>query len=303
MSRASIEEQFKFLISCVRWSNGGRVDFYEVAKECGIVSKGAATKPPTSHSAKRYERMMKAHGIGASIPGAFPPSTSRTSPKTKDKEKSDTRTLSKKRKLELELCGSSGNDGMIQRVVEDDDDGCGGGKGGVYGNGSAERGVKKEGQEQQQIWEEGYGGGYGGFGIGVGTVKQEAGTGNDGGYILGPGGTAAGIPGIGMGSPLPLPPPSTTPTPTQTQTQTQFHSTFPYPPSNDFDFGTFVHDTSGGYGHAAGIVTPQMVFGTNGNGERGYHISAESGEQQGGGNVNRNGSGSGRRFQESIVIE
>lgn len=59
MAPASNEEQFKFLISCIRYSNNGKVrnesdlvhfsklttsqvDFQEVANECGIVSKGAA---------------------------------------------------------------------------------------------------------------------------------------------------------------------------------------------------------------------------------------------------------------------
>ncbi|KAI9835960.1 MAG: hypothetical protein M1837_003572 [Sclerophora amabilis] len=55
MAPSSNDEQFKFLISCIRNANNSKVDFAEVAKECGIVSKGAA--------AKRYERMMKAHGI------------------------------------------------------------------------------------------------------------------------------------------------------------------------------------------------------------------------------------------------
>lgn len=57
MSRATADDQLKFLLSCVKFSNSGKVsayslfvdaywqsqiDFVEVAKECGIVSKGAA---------------------------------------------------------------------------------------------------------------------------------------------------------------------------------------------------------------------------------------------------------------------
>ncbi|KAI0555725.1 hypothetical protein F4679DRAFT_590779 [Xylaria curta] len=53
------ESQFRFLISCIRHSTAGKVDFEEVRKECEIISKGAA--------AKRYERLMKAHNIA---PGA-----------------------------------------------------------------------------------------------------------------------------------------------------------------------------------------------------------------------------------------
>ncbi|TAQ86151.1 hypothetical protein B7494_g5525 [Chlorociboria aeruginascens] len=64
MPPASNDEQFKFLISCIRYSNNGKVDFGQVAKECKIVSKGAA--------AKRYERMMKAHGIASNAASIKP---------------------------------------------------------------------------------------------------------------------------------------------------------------------------------------------------------------------------------------
>jgi hypothetical protein len=59
MSRASSDDQLKFLLSCVRYSNCGKasqhsqsvhtsansfqIDFVEVAKECGVVSRGAAS--------------------------------------------------------------------------------------------------------------------------------------------------------------------------------------------------------------------------------------------------------------------
>jgi len=59
MAPASNEDQFKFLISCIRYSNNGKVgyqlipldetvsdqsqvDFDLVKDECGIISKGAA---------------------------------------------------------------------------------------------------------------------------------------------------------------------------------------------------------------------------------------------------------------------
>ncbi|KAI4264933.1 MAG: hypothetical protein L6R35_007265, partial [Caloplaca aegaea] len=38
----SADEQVKFLMSCIRYSVSGKIDFEEVAKECSIVSKGAA---------------------------------------------------------------------------------------------------------------------------------------------------------------------------------------------------------------------------------------------------------------------
>lgn len=55
MSRATPDDQLKFLLNCVKHSQNGKIDFVEVARECAIVSKGAA--------AKRYERLMKANGI------------------------------------------------------------------------------------------------------------------------------------------------------------------------------------------------------------------------------------------------
>ncbi|EXJ69668.1 uncharacterized protein A1O5_06739 [Cladophialophora psammophila CBS 110553] len=58
MSRSTSDDQLKFLLSCVKHASHGRVDFVEVAKECGVVSKGAA--------AKRYERLMKAIGMSPS---------------------------------------------------------------------------------------------------------------------------------------------------------------------------------------------------------------------------------------------
>ncbi|TDZ37807.1 hypothetical protein C8035_v001118 [Colletotrichum spinosum] len=47
-----------FLVSCIRHSSGGKVDFESVSKECNIVSKAAA--------AKRFERVLKAHGMKTS---------------------------------------------------------------------------------------------------------------------------------------------------------------------------------------------------------------------------------------------
>ncbi|KAH8593731.1 hypothetical protein B0O99DRAFT_596225 [Bisporella sp. PMI_857] len=89
MAPASNEEQFKFLISCIRYSNNGKVDFGQVAQECKIVSKGAA--------AKRYERMMRAHGIGSNSTTTKPSSTSRV-PKIERRESGC--NLSKKRKTD-----------------------------------------------------------------------------------------------------------------------------------------------------------------------------------------------------------
>ncbi|KAL1848084.1 hypothetical protein Plec18167_008781 [Paecilomyces lecythidis] len=99
MSRINSDEQFQFLLSCIRYSVNGKVDFSEVAKECKIVSKGAA--------AKRYERMMKAHGInpnGGPCPSASPDSKANTPTKntagSPNKRKSNVESpLSKKAKI------------------------------------------------------------------------------------------------------------------------------------------------------------------------------------------------------------
>ncbi|QSZ33719.1 hypothetical protein DSL72_005290 [Monilinia vaccinii-corymbosi] len=101
MAPASNEEQFKFLISCIRYSNNGKVDFGQVAKECKIVTKGAA--------AKRYERMMRSHGIApnaASIkpaPGSSTTTSSSSStPTSTPRSKSRCRGANKKRKFSNE---------------------------------------------------------------------------------------------------------------------------------------------------------------------------------------------------------
>ncbi|KAI0831565.1 hypothetical protein F5Y06DRAFT_301601 [Hypoxylon sp. FL0890] len=81
MAPLDVDSQFKFLIVCIKHSTAGKVDFAEVAKECDIISKGAA--------AKRYERLMKSHGI----------STSGSVKKEKDSKEGVKRAPNKKRKL------------------------------------------------------------------------------------------------------------------------------------------------------------------------------------------------------------
>ncbi|KAL3421287.1 hypothetical protein PVAG01_07732 [Phlyctema vagabunda] len=100
MSRASNEEQFKFLISCIRYSNNGKVDFGQVAQECNIISKGAA--------AKRYERMMKIHGIHDNTTTRKPTTTQNRAPKTEAQDP----VPSKKRK----------GDAYMETTAADDDE-------------------------------------------------------------------------------------------------------------------------------------------------------------------------------------
>ncbi|CAO1602227.1 hypothetical protein XANCAGTX0491_005855 [Xanthoria calcicola] len=80
------DEQFKFLIACIRHGVNGKIDWEEVAKECSIVSKGAA--------AKRYERLMKAHDIS---PQAAREASTAT-PKLQTGKAKETKTTPKKRK-------------------------------------------------------------------------------------------------------------------------------------------------------------------------------------------------------------
>jgi hypothetical protein len=70
------DELIEFLLSCVKYSDHGKIDFVGVSKECGIVSKGAASVKPVlvdvvnflivcsncwrlRFRAKRYERLLK----------------------------------------------------------------------------------------------------------------------------------------------------------------------------------------------------------------------------------------------------
>ncbi|GIK02107.1 hypothetical protein Aspvir_006150 [Aspergillus viridinutans] len=68
MAPTNPDETVQFLLSCIRYSNSGKVDFNEVAKECNIVSKAAA--------AKRYVRLIKAYNEAANkietTPGSEP---------------------------------------------------------------------------------------------------------------------------------------------------------------------------------------------------------------------------------------
>ncbi|CAK37075.1 hypothetical protein AnigIFM63604_010327 [Aspergillus niger] len=69
-TRITPDEQLHFLLSCIRHSNSGKIDFTTVAKECSIVTKAAA--------AKRYERLLKSHGINTSGSGSLPSSSNNT---------------------------------------------------------------------------------------------------------------------------------------------------------------------------------------------------------------------------------
>ncbi|KJZ80379.1 hypothetical protein HIM_00229 [Hirsutella minnesotensis 3608] len=58
MSKQDAADQVKFLVACIRNTSNGKPDFAAVAEQLGIVSKAAAQK--------RYERMLKANGVGSS---------------------------------------------------------------------------------------------------------------------------------------------------------------------------------------------------------------------------------------------
>ncbi|KAH7154990.1 hypothetical protein B0J13DRAFT_672100 [Dactylonectria estremocensis] len=55
MSKQEPADQVKFLVACIGHTTNGRPDFQAVADDLSIVSKAAAQK--------RYERMLKSHGI------------------------------------------------------------------------------------------------------------------------------------------------------------------------------------------------------------------------------------------------
>ncbi|KAJ3518987.1 hypothetical protein NM208_g14304 [Fusarium decemcellulare] len=79
MSKQDPADQVKFLVSCIGHTTNGRPDFQAVADELAIVSKAAAQK--------RYERMLKAHGI--SRPGALAGGDSAPATPTKRKAKAE----------------------------------------------------------------------------------------------------------------------------------------------------------------------------------------------------------------------
>ncbi|KAI4257992.1 MAG: hypothetical protein L6R42_005353 [Xanthoria sp. 1 TBL-2021] len=82
----TVDGQFKFLIACIRHGVNGKIDWEEVAKECSIVTKGAA--------AKRYERLMKAHDISPQAPRE----ASTASPKRQTGKAKETKPTTMKRK-------------------------------------------------------------------------------------------------------------------------------------------------------------------------------------------------------------
>ncbi|KAI1171638.1 hypothetical protein F4777DRAFT_564669 [Nemania sp. FL0916] len=108
-SGPDIDSQFRFLISCIRNSTAGRVDFEEVRQECNIISKGAA--------AKRYERLMKAHNIA---PGGGSAATNgiKKEPKDSDDANKPKATAAKKRKL----AEVNPDEGDIDEPVKSDPD-------------------------------------------------------------------------------------------------------------------------------------------------------------------------------------
>ncbi|KAH0534049.1 hypothetical protein FGG08_007346 [Glutinoglossum americanum] len=87
MAPSNNEDQFKFLISCIRYSNNGRL-----------------TSGLSLNSAKRYERIMKAHGIA---PNTSPGKLSGQSPSSKGGSSKGSST--KKRKV-VDTLGSTGDD-------------------------------------------------------------------------------------------------------------------------------------------------------------------------------------------------
>ncbi|KAF4126439.1 hypothetical protein GMORB2_0175 [Geosmithia morbida] len=78
-TKVDTAEQVRFLVSCIRHTSNGRPEFAAVATELGIVSKGAAQK--------RYERMLKAHGVSNSKPAEPEPKYGGETPKTSPRKR------------------------------------------------------------------------------------------------------------------------------------------------------------------------------------------------------------------------
>ncbi|EQL02144.1 hypothetical protein G6O67_001481 [Ophiocordyceps sinensis] len=94
-------EQIKFLVSCIHNATGGKPNFQAVADQLGIVTKAAAQK--------RYERLLKAHGVGAPTKSPngteeseVPPAT----PKRKAAPRRAPKSSKKKLKRDEESTGS-----------------------------------------------------------------------------------------------------------------------------------------------------------------------------------------------------
>jgi hypothetical protein len=170
MAPASNEDQFKFLISCIRYSNNGKVRaptaddstdrltltgrLYPGRKGVQHRQQGRSvsniltiffqTPFPMyqaeflNHSAKRYERMMKAHGIAPNA-ASVRPSPART-PKTECRDSAPA-SSSKKRKADAFIEDNAG---------ADDEEGFGNIKSERGGNIKEEKYVKEE-HEQSQL--------------------------------------------------------------------------------------------------------------------------------------------------------
>ncbi|OJJ74886.1 hypothetical protein ASPBRDRAFT_52874 [Aspergillus brasiliensis CBS 101740] len=83
-TRITPDEQLQFLLSCIRHSNSGKIDFTAVAEECNIVTKAAA--------AKRYERLLKSNGINTSGGPLTTPSASSNNTPAKKRPTTTTAT-------------------------------------------------------------------------------------------------------------------------------------------------------------------------------------------------------------------
>ncbi|KAK8107240.1 uncharacterized protein PG998_009253 [Apiospora kogelbergensis] len=119
MAPQDVESQFRFLISCIKHSNNGRVNFEEVRKECGVISKGAA--------AKRFERLLKANGISHGLVGNVKDETKQ---ETKEEEVDDPSAPgitpkrgrpTKKRKLQQVIVNADDDDEPVKGEVKSED--------------------------------------------------------------------------------------------------------------------------------------------------------------------------------------
>ncbi|EFW22914.1 conserved hypothetical protein [Coccidioides posadasii str. Silveira] len=119
MSRTSGEEQLNFLLSCVKHSNNGKVNFEAVATECEIVTKGAAT--PTENTTPKKPRKTAASKAGT--PKEKEPKSANATPRKRRGGKAATAASPTKKAKSAEKIKEedSGDEGEISETATSGD--------------------------------------------------------------------------------------------------------------------------------------------------------------------------------------
>ncbi|KAK4987478.1 hypothetical protein LTR50_004610 [Elasticomyces elasticus] len=110
----SADDHTKFLISCIRNTENGKPKFAEVAKECDIVSAGAA--------AKRYERLLKANGISTKGAAAAKRTVTTPTKVTKSTKKGTPKSTRKLKAKPAAIHDDDDDDDDKESVVKGEDE-------------------------------------------------------------------------------------------------------------------------------------------------------------------------------------